>query len=57
MQNSVEICFPRPRALYFTAPGGAPFFQPAHALHFTAPGGGKIGTARAIGLQRAESEV
>jgi hypothetical protein len=53
MQNSLEICFPRPRALYFTAPGGGPFFQPVHALQISASGGGKIGTARAIGLQRA----
>nr|XP_051229030.1 uncharacterized protein LOC127346810 [Lolium perenne] len=37
-QKDLQNCFPRPRALYFAAPGGGPFFQPAHALHISASG-------------------
>jgi hypothetical protein len=57
MHSSVENCFPRPRALYFPAPGGGAFFPHQRALQNRASGGGKFGIARASGLQRAETEV
>jgi hypothetical protein len=57
MHSSVENCFPRPRALYFAAPGGGTFLPPAHALHIGASGGGKTDPTRAICLPRGETEV
>jgi hypothetical protein len=46
MHSSVESCFPRPRALYFSAPGEGPFLPPAHVLQIGASGGAKTGPAR-----------
>jgi hypothetical protein len=47
----------RARALQNGASGGGDILPRQRALQNGAPGGGEFATARAIGLQRAESEV